>query len=127
MASILICMILMHVIDDFVLQPVCLSKLKQKKHWEDLCIRYNVDGRKYRHDYLMALMMHSLSWSGMILIPFLLSGIVSQSLLGICFVTNAIIHAIVDDMKANRMKFNLIQDQFIHLLQIAVTFLILLL
>ena len=27
-------MILLHIIDDFVLQPICLSKLKQKSFWE---------------------------------------------------------------------------------------------
>jgi hypothetical protein len=36
-------------------------------------------------------------------------------------VGNTIIHAIVDDLKANRNKLNLIQDQLLHLAQIVIT------
>ena len=32
--AILFIMIFLHIIDDFVLQPVCLSKLKQKDFWK---------------------------------------------------------------------------------------------
>lgn len=37
------------------------------------------------------------------------------------FMINAILHGTVDDLKANKKKINLITDQSIHLLQIAVT------
>ena len=40
------------------------------------------------------------------------------------FVFNIIIHMITDNMKANKKKINLIQDQLIHLAQIVVTFLV---
>ena len=35
---------------------------------------------------------------------------------------NTLVHAVVDDLKANRMKINLIADQLLHLSQILVTF-----
>ena len=35
---------------------------------------------------------------------------------------NAIIHGFVDDMKANKKKINLYQDQFMHIIQIIITF-----
>ena len=51
-------MILCHILDDFVLQPVCLSNLKQKRWWDEHCY-----GKQYNNDYKMALLIHSLSWS----------------------------------------------------------------
>ena len=39
----------------------------------------------------------------------------------IVFVTNLVIHMVVDDLKANRKKINLIQDQSIHMVQILAT------
>ena len=39
----------------------------------------------------------------------------------ICIIINTIIHAIVDDAKANKLCINLWTDQLIHMLQIAVT------
>ena len=41
-------------------------------------------------------------------------------LYGVFFVSNAIIHGIVDNLKANAKKINLITDQLIHLLQIII-------
>ena len=52
------CMLFMHVLDDFVLQTVVLSKLKQKSWWEA-----NAPERGYRYDYLAALTAHAISWS----------------------------------------------------------------
>lgn len=37
------------------------------------------------------------------------------------FAVNTILHGFVDDLKANQKKINLIADQSVHLLQIAVT------
>ena len=36
-------------------------------------------------------------------------------------VGNTIIHAIVDDLKANKKRLNLVQDQLLHLAQIVIT------
>lgn len=40
----------------------------------------------------------------------------------IAFIINMSIHAIIDDLKANRKKINLIVDQAIHIVQIVATF-----
>lgn len=39
----LILSILLHIIDDFIFQPICLSKLKQKKYWEDTLKENHLD------------------------------------------------------------------------------------
>jgi len=126
-------MILCHVIDDFVLQPICLSKLKQKDWWFDNVFKDyngNYDWRKQekgKNDYKMALLMHSLSWSAMILLPFMFFSEISGSVLYWLFMINAFIHYIIDDLKCNEKKLNLMQDQLIHLGQILLTFLIIIL
>lgn len=115
--KILLLMLLCHVIDDFVLQPVCLSKLKQETWWKS----QKEFSKKYKHDYYMALLMHAMSWSIMISLPLILFCNVNDVLLILCFVFNTAIHLVVDDMKANTMEINLIQDQSIHLAQVFVT------
>lgn len=122
MVKILLLMIFAHIIDDFVLQPICLSKLKQKSWWE------KQEGYKdlYRNDYKMALLIHSMSWSIMILIPILLLLEIPQILILMAFCINTLIHYAIDDSKANKGKLNLIQDQIIHLMQIIITWMLIL-
>lgn len=117
---ILFIMIFLHIVDDYYLQGI-LANLKQKIWWEK-----NYPDKKYSTDYLVALFMHSFSWSFCVcFIPFLVS-ISKQSdyKVIIFFVLNLIIHMFVDDLKANKLKINLLQDQSIHLLQILVTWLV---
>lgn len=117
--TILLLMILCHIIDDFVLQPICLSNLKQKEWW----IRH-VNGKKYllyKHDYKMALLIHSMSWSVMILLPIMLLTQTPQILLLTAFLVNTLIHYTIDDLKANKGSINLITDQGIHLAQVLLT------
>jgi len=121
LACILFLMILCHIIDDFVLQPVCLSKLKQKSWWSE-----NLNGKMYKNDYKIALFIHSLSWSIMIHIPLMIffSIFDLDLLFTLSILINTSIHYIVDDLKANKYKINLITDQIIHFIQIIVTFII---
>lgn len=113
-------MILLHIIDDFVLQPVCLSKLKQKSLWDE----YNKEtGGLYKNDYKMALFIHGLSWSIMIHLPifFLFLGwgeVVIDIAFCLTVLTYAGLHSWVDDAKANKKKISLVTDQIIHLVQI---------
>ena len=60
-----IMMIFCHIIDDFYLQGI-LAKLKQKNWWKE-----NAPDSLYKNDYMAALIIHSLSWSIMITIPYL--------------------------------------------------------
>lgn len=117
--KIFILMILCHVIGDFVLQTDNMIKLKQKSWWEE-----QTDDKKYKNDYKIALLMHCLLWSAMILLPVIFCTKISGSALYWMFIINAFIHYIVDDMKANYKILNLVQDQVIHLVQIFLTFLI---
>lgn len=113
--NILVSMIFCHIVDDYILQG-CLANLKQKQWWID-----NHPKELYKYDYIMVLFIHSFSWSFMIvLIPMLLGKFNIY-----IFITNLLIHMFVDDLKANKLKINLITDQSIHLLQIIITWLIL--
>ena len=110
-------MIFCHILDDYFLQGMCLSNLKQRGWWEK-----NSPDDAYVKDYIAALVAHSFSWSFMIMLPWIIYAGVSLNFALIAIPVNTIIHAIVDDLKANKHKLNLIQDQLIHLAQIVVTF-----
>ena len=113
MVYIFLIMILLHIIDDFVLQPICLSKLKQKSFWES----YVKDDEKYKFDYKVALAIHALSWAIMIHLPLMVIGISEYGIL-FSVIINTIIHAWIDDEKANKLNINLFEDQIMHLGQI---------
>lgn len=125
MIKIFLLMVLLHIIDDFVLQPISLSKLKQKKWWVDECSKQTLSLNKYKNDYLMALIIHSLSWSIMIHLPIILLLNISDFWLVLSVLINSVIHFTVDDFKANRGQLNLVYDQSIHFLQLIITFIIL--
>ncbi len=109
-------MVFCHIVDDYYLQGI-LASMKQRDWWKD-----HAPERKYRYDYFMALAMHSLSWSFMIMLPIAFAtnfdvGLKFISMFGL----NAILHGFVDDLKANKKKISLVVDQSIHLLQILIT------
>lgn len=116
---ILICMIFMHIVDDYYLQGI-LASLKQKSWWEK-----NAPNPLYKYDYIVALIMHSFSWSFMIMLPptlyLLLTGHLVILWVILFFIANMALHAITDHAKANRMVINLITDQMIHIVQILIT------
>lgn len=116
--KIVLFMILFHIIDDFVLQPISLSNLKQKKWWE----KQEGYSDKYKDDYKVALAIHSISWSIMIHIPLVIMfPSLGQLALLISFIVNAVIHCFIDDLKANKLKINLFEDQMVHFCQICTT------
>ena len=116
--KIVLFMILFHIIDDFVLQPISLSNLKQKKWWE----KQEGYSDKYKDDYKVALAIHSISWSIMIHIPLVIVfPSLGQLALLISFIVNAVIHYYIDDLKANKLKINLFEDQIVHFWQICTT------
>ena len=112
-------MVFCHIVDDYYLQGK-LALFKQKSWWEE-----NAPDEMYKHDYIVALMMHSFSWAFLIMLPVAVS---QEFQIGAgfaaMFVVNTAVHAIVDHLKANKRKINLITDQSIHICQIIVTFLI---
>jgi hypothetical protein len=120
MIKILLLMLFAHIIDDFYLQGI-LANMKQKRWWE------HSEWYKplYKNDYKMALLIHSMSWSIMILLPFMFLHYVSGLMLLGAFIINAVIHCYVDDLKANRGQINLVVDQSIHIVQVILTWMVL--
>lgn len=120
---VLLVMIFCHIVDDYCLQTIGpIATMKQKKWWEE-----NHPQKLYKYDYLVALLMHSLSWAFMVMLPisFYLSWDIGTKFV-VVFVTNTLLHAFVDNAKANWLAINLIVDQSFHMLQIAGTFWIML-
>lgn len=113
-------MLFCHIVDDYYLQGI-LAQMKQKRWWENNC-----DNGMYRNDYKMALAEHAFSWAFVTAIPSIVFYYMESKtdrlwIVLIAIAVNSIIHAIVDDEKANRYKINLIQDQTIHFAQLLVT------
>ena len=119
--ALLIFMLLAHITDDYYLQG-WLASAKTKNWWEK-----NAPDKLYSKDYIMALFCHSLSWSIMVFLPILIYSLYNQIDLNWFYLVlpiNLIIHAVIDDLKANKFKINLIIDQSIHFIQIFITWLI---
>lgn len=119
---VLLWMIFFHIVDDYYLQG-WLASAKQRSWWEK-----NAPEEMYKYDYILALLMHSFSWSFMIMLPiaYYMNFSINESFY-IAFILNLVIHAIVDDTKANKKMINLCVDQFIHIGQIFITAVVLLL
>lgn len=116
---ILISMIFLHIVDDYYLQG-WLASAKQKQWWSK-----NAPRKLYKYDYIWALIMHSFSWSFMIMLPIAIYNKFDFTFsYFILFCLNLTIHAIVDDLKANKLQINLWTDQIIHIFQIIATSLI---
>ena len=119
--ALLIFMIFAHITDDYYLQG-WLASAKTKNWWEK-----NAPDKFYSKDYIMALFCHSLSWSIMVFLPILIYSLYNNIDLNWFYLVlpiNLIIHAVIDDLKANKFKINLIIDQSIHFIQIFITWLI---
>ena len=117
--KILLLMLFLHIVDDYYLQGI-LASMKQKAWWqkqESYC-------EKYKYDYIVALIMHAFSWAFMITLPFILSK-TSELYIVLTILINATLHFFIDDLKANKKKINLIQDQAFHIGQIMLTWAIL--
>lgn len=110
-------MIFCHIIDDYFIQGMCLSNLKQKSWWNE-----NAPQNQYKNDYMMALFCHAFSWTFMIMLPLAIASGFALGWLWFAYPINTLIHMYVDDLKANRHKINLWQDQSIHFTQILITF-----
>lgn len=116
---ILAAMILGHILADYNLQG-WLASAKQRKYWKE-----NAPKKMYQYDYVMALFMHSFCWTCLIMIPALISE--QHIYFWILAFLNTAIHMYVDNEKANKETINLVEDQIIHLIQIFLTWAILIL
>lgn len=117
---VLLLMIFLHIVDDYYLQG-WLASAKQKEWWQA-----NAPQELYRRDYIWALIIHSFSWSFMVMLPIAFKLNFEITIVYILlFLNNLIWHAVVDNLKANKKVINLWIDQIIHIIQIVITFLIL--
>ena len=121
---ILLAMIFCHIVDDYYLQGA-LAKFKQKSWWEE-----NYPAKMYKYDYIIALLEHAFSWTFMMMLPLFIANymfgyIYDTEEFVILFIANLIVHSIIDYMKANMKIINLTVDQLLHILQIIITWLLL--
>lgn len=121
----LLTMIFLHIVDDYYLQG-WLASAKQKSYWEK-----NAPDELYKHDYIMALFMHSFSWAFMIMVVPSVYTLINTTntnnaslVIALFFLINLCIHMGVDNSKANLKKINLVQDQLCHLVQILITWVV---
>ena len=116
-----ITMIFLHIIADYLVQNDFMATYKQKKNWE----QYIKETGKYKHDYIVVLLVHAFSWSFITFLPLLL---ITEVWIWVPLVIlNCFVHASTDDMKCNQLEINLIVDQLLHLLQIVLSLIIVIL
>ena len=120
---VLVAMLFCHIIDDYKMQGI-LASMKQKSWWEK-----ETSNPMYKHDYIMALIEHAFSWTCSIHIPVLVYCLATNShkdaiVYVVVFLFDWVLHAVIDNAKANRFKINLVQDQFLHFVQIFLTWFI---
>lgn len=108
--AVLVGMILCHLIADYTLQG-WLAQAKQKSYWA----KYD---KKYRNDWIPALICHSTMWAICIMIPMAIASKMELNYVWIALPVNIGLHFLIDHLKANKLSINLICDQICHLIQI---------
>ena len=109
---VLVLMLLAHVFADFHLQGI-LADMKQEQWWSN---------SKYKYDYLAALAIHSAEWTLWMMIPLFLLPHLDLGMFLLLAALNIVVHSLTDNSKANYRDISLVQDQIIHLAQIAFTY-----
>ena len=111
-----------HVIADYNLQGI-LANFKQVKWWEQ---NYHTD--KDEQNAETALRIHSGSWSFMIMFPIMIYMFITKQYNFYFYIislsVNSLIHSFIDDMKCNEGMINYYTDQYCHMRQIAITWLV---
>lgn len=128
-------MLFCHCLYDFHIQGI-LAQIKQKDWWCDQMAKVSqvqhdrtMDSimQTYGKDYIVALLIHGFEWAVFITIPlFVYAWMCDLSYVSVLVTipVNTILHAMIDDMKCNRMELNLIQDQTCHFCQIVLVFIL---
>jgi hypothetical protein len=106
-------------IADYPLQGI-LCDLKQMSWWNIQISKSAIpDTDRYEWDWLAGLSCHALMWSIMSCLPLFMIGTTQG--VSVCIVINAVIHGIIDHLKANMYVINLWQDQILHFVQVIIT------
>ena len=88
---VILLMVFFHVVADYNLQG-WLASAKQKSYWEQ-----NAPDKLYKYDYIMALIMHSISWTFMVMLPIAYVQQFNVDIMFlVLFVGNVILHAIIN-------------------------------
>lgn len=126
--KIFLLILLLHYFADFTLQKLSgLHNFKQKDWWDEELNKttnwttYQGMVKKYGKDYLMGMFCHCVFWALVTFAPIIYLSNNDWFIIGM-LIFNTAFHFIVDDLKANWHRINLIQDQNLHLVQIALTF-----
>ena len=114
---VLILMLLAHFFADFHLQGI-LADMKQEQWWRKQ-EEYN---SKNKYDYIVALAIHSAEWALWMMIPLFLLPHLDLGIFLLLAALNMVVHSLTDNSKANYKDISLVQDQIIHLAQIAFTY-----
>lgn len=79
--------------------------------------------KKYKYDWVVSLFLHSLEWTYLVMLPVAIwLGFRVSALFIWMFVVNIVFHMIIDHLKANKLRINLVLDQALHIVQIVFTF-----
>ena len=108
----------MHCIGDYTLQGDFLSAAKRKSFWIN-----KINEKTNSLEHYIILFIHAYIWAFCITLP--LFNLISSSKLILSIIINCILHMYIDNLKANRKVITLLTDQLLHLLQIIVTYLLL--
>ena len=114
----------LHILADFTLQGL-FRDLKSWTWWGRMFDQLHLgnDHRSlYRYDYLCALLLHALYWSLITYAPLIWFSDLSDMAVVVLVVTNTVVHAAIDNEKANTGTINLWIDQTFHFVQIGATF-----
>lgn len=122
MIRIFFVMLLLHVVAEFVLQPVALLRIKQKTYWEQ---PEHPNGGKDAS--AMAIAINAILWSVMIMLPLMYYSTEGDLILLLVFLVNMLVHAYIDEYTTNRHKLTFVTAQSLYLLQLIITFLVTLL
>lgn len=112
-----ILMLLAHSFADFHLQGI-LADMKQEQWWK----KQEGYNSKYQYDYVAALAIHSAECTLWVMMPLMLLPHLDLGIFLLLAALNTVVHYLTDNSKANYKDINLVQDQIIHLAQIAFTY-----
>lgn len=112
-----ILMLLAHFFADFHLQGI-LADMKQEQWWR----KQEGYNSKYKYDYLAALVIHSAEWTLWVMIPLFFLPHIDLGIFLLLAALNIVVHSLTDNSKANYRDISLVQDQAVHLAQIAFTY-----
>lgn len=117
-------MIWLHIYDDYHTQGI-LAQFKQEKWWEE-----NYPQDLYKNDWKIALYEHAFQWSFTVMLPLLVYSMWAWKESGLyhsliwwtgLIAINTMVHAKIDNEKANELEISLFTDQILHILQIGFT------